>query len=267
MLVNQLYNLDFLENYSSLVDEESVDAIITDPPYFILKEEEWDQQWKSRDDFLRWLLRFVKISYDLLKDNRAMFMFCAQYFQAEIDLMIQYETQFKILNRCVWFYPNNHQMYGPATLKLCHEPFFFLLKGQPDKLLPGEMYDVENKVVDRAPIPSMKMDVKTYPMCKSNGSGIDKRVHPSQKPVGLMEELLLCCTHREEIILDPFSGSGSTLVAAKRNDRRYIGFERNPEYIPMTKERLAGGTGADTSPLHRDSPKKQAQKDEQRGLF
>ena len=255
--LNKLYNQDFLT--ADFLEPESFDAVITDPPYFILKEQEWDQQWKDRDDFLKWLLKVVGRCYDLLKENRTMFMFCSQYFQAEIDLMLQHMTKFKILNRCVWHYPNNMAMYSKKGFKLCHEPFFFLLKGDIDSFNRSEsFYDLN---------PSFFMDVKTYAMCKSTSVGFNRRVHPSQKPIELMEELVRVSTYEREIILEPFGGSGTTCVAAVRNGRSFIAFERNPEYIGMIQERLSGGTGEIASPLWKDEPKQQRPTSGQTGLF
>lgn len=252
--IDKLYNDDFL--LVADIPPESFDAVITDPPYYILKDQEWDQQWETREDYLRWIRIVILRCYQLLKDNRTMFMFCSQYFQAEIDLLIRYETDFKILNRCVWYYPNNMAMYSKKGFKLCHEPFFFLLKGEIDTFNRSEsFYDLN---------PSFFMDVKTYAMCKSTSVGFNKRVHPSQKPIELMEELVRVSTYEGEVVLEPFAGSGTTLVAAARNNRHYIGFERNPEYIPMIQERLAGSTGENSSPLYRGEVVK---RQEQPGLF
>lgn len=244
---------DFLET-------ASFDAVITDPPYFILKECEWDQAWNSVNDYLHWMKNFINKSYGLLKDNRTMFMFCSQYYQAALDLMIQQETDFKILNRCVWFYPNNMAMYSKKGFKLCHEPFFFLLKGDIDSFNRSEtFYDLN---------PSFFMDVKVYPMCKSTSVGYNRRVHESQKPIELMEELVRVSTYENELILDPFAGSGTTGVAAKRNNRNCVMFEMRESFIPVINDRLSGGTGESYSPITRgDRPEKNKLPVDQKGLF
>lgn len=255
---NQVFNCDFMKAAESL-EPETFDAVITDPPYFILKDCEWDQQWKDREEYLRWMLQFLKQCYRLLKDNRTMFMFCSQYYQAEIDLAIQNLTDFKILNRCVWHYNDNMAMYSKKGFKLCHEPFFFLLKGNIDSWNRSESFHDLN--------PSYFMDVKIYPMCKSTSVGQNRRVHESQKPLELMEELVKVATYEGEFILEPFAGSGTTLVAAKRHNRSYLGFEIRDTFLPVIQERLDGGTGESVSPISKDKVTSKAARNESRGLF
>lgn len=62
--------------------------------------------------------------------------------------------------------------------------------------------------------------------------------HPTQKPVKLMQALIELTTQKEQIVLDPFCGSGTTLVAAKNTGRNYIGFEVNKEYVRIAEGRL-----------------------------
>ena len=63
--------------------------------------------------------------------------------------------------------------------------------------------------------------------------------HPSQKPLKVMDRLILGLTNENEIILDPFCGSGSTAVSAKNNKRHYYTIDTNPDYIDLAKRRLA----------------------------
>ena len=67
----------------------------------------------------------------------------------------------------------------------------------------------------------------------------NERVHPTQKPVKLIEKIIRVSSDKERIILDPFLGSGTTAVAAKRLGRKYIGIEINPDYCRIAEERLA----------------------------
>ena len=66
----------------------------------------------------------------------------------------------------------------------------------------------------------------------------ERTAHPTQKPLGLLEYILKGLSKPGDTILDPFTGSGSTLVACHRLNRRGIGFELAPEYFGMAKERL-----------------------------
>ena len=66
----------------------------------------------------------------------------------------------------------------------------------------------------------------------------EKRYHPTQKPVRLIEQIISFYTNVDDIILDPFIGSGTTAIACERLNRRWIGIEINPEYCEITKQRL-----------------------------
>lgn len=237
---NQVYNTDFMLAAPAITDQ-CVDAIITDPPYFILKDEEWDQQWKTADEYLTWFHRFLKESYRVLRENRTMFVFCSQYYMSDIDQIIRNLTDFQILNRCVWHYPDNMAMYSKKGFKLTWEPFFFLLKGNIDSWNRGESFHDLNT--------SYFMDVKIHGMCKSTSTGQNRRVHASQKPIELMEELVRVGSFADEWVLDPFAGSGTTLVACKRNARDYTGFEIRESYIPVINDRLSGRSGESVSPI------------------
>jgi len=64
--------------------------------------------------------------------------------------------------------------------------------------------------------------------------------HPAMFPVSLAEQLILTFSREGDLVLDPFCGSGSTLVAAKKQGRDYLGFDSNAKYVRIARERLAG---------------------------
>ncbi len=75
-------------------------------------------------------------------------------------------------------------------------------------------------------------------MIKVSSSAGDHGMHPTQKPVSLMESLIKLTTQEGQVVLDPFCGSGSTLVAAKNLNRKYIGIEYSEEFYAIAKARL-----------------------------
>jgi len=79
----------------------------------------------------------------------------------------------------------------------------------------------------------LRADGSVIPPLKS------KNNHPTVKPIALMEYLIKMITPKGGVVLDPFAGSGSTLVAAKKNGFQYIGIELTPEYIPIIEARLS----------------------------
>jgi DNA modification methylase len=86
---------------------------------------------------------------------------------------------------------------------------------------------------------SQRKSVKKYTV-EYNGllGKEDDRYHPTQKPILLMKKILLDYTEKDALVLDCFLGSGTTAVACKELDRRFIGIEKEPKYVAITKERL-----------------------------
>jgi site-specific DNA-methyltransferase (adenine-specific) len=72
--------------------------------------------------------------------------------------------------------------------------------------------------------------------------------HPTQKPVGLVERCLLASTNEGDVVFDPFSGSGTTGVAAVRNKRKFIGFEQDKQFIKLAIRRLDDETAQQNQP-------------------
>lgn len=66
----------------------------------------------------------------------------------------------------------------------------------------------------------------------------DGKIHPTQKPLDLMERFILDSTKEKDVVMDCFMGSGTTGVACKRNNRRFIGFEISENYFEIAKERI-----------------------------
>lgn len=123
------------------------------------------------------------------------------------------ERKFRIKNLLVWV-KNNHgtgDLKGDFAPK--HELIWFVVKGRP--LLTGKR------------IPNVLNFAKT-----------GNKLHPTEKPVDLMEELIKSFSKENDVILDPFMGSGSTLVACNNLNRKYIGVELSEEYFDITKKRL-----------------------------
>jgi site-specific DNA-methyltransferase (adenine-specific) len=96
-----------------------------------------------------------------------------------------------------------------------------VLKRQEKKMQPDGMR-----------MPSTVIDI-------SNNLGSEGGKHPTQKPIALMEYFIKTYSNEGDLILDPFLGSGTTGIAAKNLDRKFIGIELDPEYFAIAQERIA----------------------------
>ena len=94
-----LYHGDCLDVLRTLPDA-SVDAVVTDPPYFKVKSEAWDRQWQKPQEFLAWLGRHVEQWHRLLKPNGSLYCFASPQMAARVELLIA--ERFAVLNHIVW---------------------------------------------------------------------------------------------------------------------------------------------------------------------
>ncbi|WP_039064787.1 DNA-methyltransferase, partial [Shigella boydii] len=95
----ELINADCLEFIRSL-PENSVDLIVTDPPYFKVKPEGWDNQWKGDDDYLKWLEQCLAQFWRVLKPAGSLYLFCGHRLASDIEIMMR--ERFSVLNHIIW---------------------------------------------------------------------------------------------------------------------------------------------------------------------
>lgn len=216
--LNRIYQMDCLEGMK-LIPEGGVNLTVTDPPYLMnyrsnrrVKQEKFDYIQNDKDSH-ELISEYIKELHRIHRDDSAIYMFCSWH---HIDFFKQeFEKYFTMKNLIVWN-KNNH---GSGDLKGSYAPKHELVlyghKGRSlfrDKRIPD--------VVDFSKIPSVKL------------------THPTEKPVGLLEIFIKNNSDEGDIVFDGFAGSGSTLVAAKNLNRKFIGFEIDPQYIKVSNLRL-----------------------------
>ncbi|WP_277971895.1 DNA-methyltransferase [Pantoea agglomerans] len=117
----ELINADCL-HYIATLPDNSIDLIVTDPPYFKVKPNGWDNQWKGDEDYLRWLDRCLAEFWRVLKPAGSIYLFCGHRLAADIEILMRY--RFNILNHIIWAKPSGRwngcnkeslRSYFPAT--------------------------------------------------------------------------------------------------------------------------------------------------------
>ena len=207
----KLYHGDCLTVMDSL-DKASIDCLITDPPYGMsYKSPTESHRPIINDNHLNWLAPFAIKAYDLLKENAHGYVFCSHH---HVDVFKKVlSSVFDYKNILIWekntvglndFITN----YGPK-----YEMIIYLNKGK--RTLNGGR------------------DPNLFKFIKPKNE-----LHPTQKPVDLMEFLIFKSTHEGDVILDPFMGSGTTGIAAKRLKRRFIGIELDEAYFEIASKRI-----------------------------
>lgn len=204
-----------------------VDAIITDPPYLINYKSGFRKD-KSHDfctpivgdDDEDLIKAYIKKCYELMKDNTAMYMFCSS---TRVDIFKQeLERYFKVKNMIIWK-KNNHTVGDlKAAFGRCYEVLFLANKGR--KFFNG------HRLTD---IWEFKRVSPKY------------QIHQNQKPIELIELAIEKHTDEGDLIFDGFMGSGTTGVAARKLNRKFIGVEIEAQYFNMAVKRAHEEADAD----------------------
>ncbi len=212
-----LYNADCLDILPQ-IPNESIDFILTDPPYGIGSDERNGIDY--RDEFYD-IEGVSKLLYGILKGDARAYVFTAQktFMQVARGFM---DNGFHLHQTLVWHKKNliggsKKRMYDFTS---SYEQILNLHKGRPKPLKKEGL-----------------IDVLEYPQPQSNYTK-DRRCHIHQKPYRLIEYLIYVSTQENDIVLDPFAGSGTTAVAAERLGRRWIAVEIQPGYCTIAKERI-----------------------------
>ena len=227
MLENKNKNIrliqgDCLELMGKLVAEGvKVDAIITDPPYNIARANNFQSMGRAGIDFGEWdknfdLFSYLDIAYKLLDKNGSIIIF----------------NDWKNLGDIV--------RYGENLGFVCKD-MIRLEKSNPMPRNRDRRYITDYECAVWLTMPKAKWifnrQSETYERPKFIGS-IESGLHPTQKNTLLMEWLVKIHSNENQVILDPFMGSGTTGVACKNLNRKFIGIELDENYFNIAKDRI-----------------------------
>lgn len=191
--------------------DESVNAIITDPPYGINYVSQTGARIKNDKAQFIW---FLYDAFRVLKSGGTLLCFTRwdveQTFIDAIEL-----AGFRVKSEVIWDKVYHGMGDTKAAFAPAHENIVFAIKGKYS--FPG----------------GRPKDLVTF-----SKLGSAQMIHPTEKPVGLIANLITAVTKPDDLILDPFAGSGSTLVAAKKSGRRFIGVELDDEYYEKARRRI-----------------------------
>jgi adenine-specific DNA-methyltransferase len=210
---NTVLHADCLQVLPALA-AESVDFILTDPPY-ITRYKSRDGRTVPNDDNATWLKPAFAQMYRVLKRDS----FCVSFYgwpQADRFMRAYRDAGFRVVGHLV--FPKRYTS-SSKFLRYQHECAHLLAKGNPKR-------------------PDYAIgDVIAWAY-----SG--NKLHPTQKPLSVLLPLVDTFSTPGSLVLDPFSGSGSSLVAAKTLGRSYLGVELDAKYHAIARRRLDGGYSA-----------------------
>ena len=208
------------------MESNSVDLVVTDPPYFVLNQNkqlekaDWDN-FENIRYFIEFTKKWLGECYRLLKQDTQVYTFWSQMWIKEFWNL---EQPFEIKRMLIWDNPCKTKGFTSKMYLWNYTPIFFLSKGKVRKF-NASFLKKEN------------VDVFRFPAPQTNFLN-DRQLHFLQKPLKLIEIMIKNSSNEGEIVLDPFLGSGTTMVAAERLGRNSIGIEISKEYCEIAYKRL-----------------------------
>ena len=237
--LNRIYNVDCLEFMRDIKDN-SIDLIFADPPYNLSKSNfkmkftksggsdlntnkgAWDNF--SKDDFEDFTEKWLTEAFRILKETGS-FWVAGTYHNIHLTGYLMERIGFEILNEVLWHKTDATPNLSCTRFVADHENFLWARKSKKN------IFNYE----DMKKINGGKQMRSIWPKGKTAGG---KRFHPTQKPEWLLERVILSTSKKGGIVFDPFLGSGTTAVVAKKLKRNYIGTELDKNYFEFAQSRI-----------------------------
>ena len=260
--------LDLMSN----VKDESVDLIYMDPPFYTQtvqklydkqgRQYSFDDSWATIEDYVEYIRLRFKECRRVLKDTGSIFVHCdrnaSHYLKIALDKVFG-EGSFQ--SEIVWSYKrwsnskkgllNNHQIIffysKTADFKFNTMYTDYSETTNVDQILQDRVRDENGKSkykTDGNGVVVMGQAKKGVPLSDVweipylNPKAKERVGYPTQKPIILLEQIIKLVTDEGDLVLDPFAGSSTTLVAAKMLNRNYLGFDISKDAVELTNSRL-----------------------------
>ena len=244
---NTIIEGDCIDVLSRLPDA-SVDLIFADPPYNLQLgggltrpdqsevdgvNDDWDR-FDSFDAYDLFTHQWLGECHRVLKPDGAIWVIGSYHNIFRVGTVLQ-DAGFWIQNDVIWLKSNPMPNFKGTRFQNAHETLIWAGKSEKSKVTFN--YDALKTFNDDK---QMRSDW-TIPLCTGterlkDGSG--RKAHPTQKPEALLRRILLATSNPGDLVLDPFSGTGTTAAVAKALGRDYIGIEREAEYARLSRARL-----------------------------
>lgn len=237
------------------IESGSIDCCITDPPYNISgyddkKEIGWlksnktwvkeksftkiDAEWDKfkDDDYEQFTIKWLTEIKRILKPNGNIAIFGSYHNIFKIGYLLE-KLDLKIINSLVWYKRN---AFPNITQRMFCESTEYVIWATNNNKKNAKNWTFNYKLMKEINGGVQMRNMFDIPNTKTSEKSFGK--HPSQKPLALINNLIYALTNENDIVIDPFLGSGTTCVSAKKLKRHYLGIEQNEEYFELAKKRI-----------------------------
>jgi len=264
MEINTIYEGDNLEILSKFPDN-SVDLIYADPPFFSNKHYEviwkdgaeirsFEDRWKGGiENYIAWMEPRIREMHRVLKDTGSMYLHCDWHANAHLRILMDKifgEKNFR--NEIIWCYTGPRKSSNSFASK--HNTIFFYSKSDNyqfnEQRVPhksgvhntgqvfGSMEKSDEAIKDELEKKGKALEDWWIDIWSTDRYRNEYIGYPTQKPVALLERIINASSNKGDIVLDPFCGCGTALVAAQKLGRKWIGIDISPTACKLMKKRL-----------------------------
>lgn len=218
------------------LETESIDLIVADPPYNLGKDYGNNHDLKGFEEYILFTREWLSEAKRVLKPEGSIYVFMGVRFISYLYDIMDRDLKLFFNSWIVWHYTQG--MGKTKGFSPRHDDILVFNKGKnftfnlDDIRVPQKFYRERNNMRGANPGDVWQFSHVHY-------SNPNRQNHPTQKPEGIIERIVLASSNKGDIVLDPFSGSGTTLRVCQQLGRKAIGFELNPEYVAMTEQRLS----------------------------
>ncbi|MDA1215121.1 MAG: site-specific DNA-methyltransferase [Planctomycetota bacterium] len=243
----------------------SIDLVFADPPFNIGYKYDLYEDRKTVDDYLQWCKDWAAQVIRLLKPDGTFWLAIGDDFAAELKVLFSRELGLSCRSWVIWYYTfgvncsnkftrsHTHLLYfvkDPTTFTFhaddpqlripsARQLVYGDKRANPKGRLPDDTWVLRPQDIPE----SFSADEDTWYFARVAGTFKERKGwHGCQMPEQLLGRIIRACSNPGERVLDPFVGSGTTMVVAKKLDRRYVGFEISPDYAANAEQRVAKAT-------------------------
>jgi site-specific DNA-methyltransferase (adenine-specific) len=255
--MDQILTGDCLRHLAEL-PEASVNLAFADPPFNIGYEYDVYDDRQTRDQYLEWTERWLAAVRRVLKPDGSFYVAIGDEYVAELKVRLD-ALGFVMRNWIVWHYTfgvnckrkfnrsHAHILYygmdpkhftfnaAPVRVPSARQTTYADRRANPTGKLPDDTWVLRPQEDERC----FPADSDTWYVARVCGTFKERTGHPCQMPEAVLERIIRVSSNPGDLVFDPFAGSGTTLAAAKRLGRRYLGIELSEDYAERVRQRLA----------------------------